>query len=360
MTLEEIERIEEEIRKTPYNKATQKHIGMLKAKLAKLRASEESKGGKRGAGYSVRKSGDATVILVGFPSVGKSTLLNSITRADSKIAEYEFTTLNVIPGVLEFNSAKIQILDIPGIIEGVASGKGRGKEILSVVRSADLILIMVDPKTIDKVGGMKKELYDAGFRLDQKKPDVRIEKRNTGGLRIEATKKLKLKKETIRSIFNEFSIYNAEILIRGNINEDQLIDCIIKNRAYVKSIVIVNKMDILPGSELREIKNKHKDYIFISAKNKENLEKVKENIWNKLELMRVYMKRIGKEPDLKEPLIIKKGSNVLDVANKIHNVAFGENVEYARIWGPSARFEGQKKGVNHILKDKDIVELHFR
>ena len=119
--------IEEEIRKTPYNKATQHHIGKLKAKLAKLREKQQSGSGSRGGpgGYGFRKSGDATVVLVGFPSVGKSTLLNVLTNANSEIGAYEFTTVNVIPGAMEYRGAKIQVLDVPGLIRGASVGRGR-------------------------------------------------------------------------------------------------------------------------------------------------------------------------------------------------------------------------------------------
>ena len=143
---EKIKDIEEEIQKTPYNKATSHHIGKLKAKLSKLKEEslQRSSGGHKGQGFHVKKTGDATVVLVGFPSVGKSTLLNEITNAESKVGAYQFTTLDIVPGVMEHKNAKIQIFDIPGIITGASSGKGRGKEILSVVRTADLILIVLD------------------------------------------------------------------------------------------------------------------------------------------------------------------------------------------------------------------------
>ena len=97
---EKIANFEEELRTTKYNKRTQGAVGLLKAKIARLKDEQRKRAskGKKGEGYSVRKSGDATVILVGFPSVGKSTLLNSITKADSPVGSYKFTTLSVIPG----------------------------------------------------------------------------------------------------------------------------------------------------------------------------------------------------------------------------------------------------------------------
>jgi small GTP-binding protein len=351
---DEIREIEEEIRKTPYHKGTQGHIGRLKAKLARLRFDQEKRagGGPKGLGYAIRKSGDATILLVGFPSVGKSTLLNRLTNAESKVGEYDFTTIDVIPGMLDYKGAKIQILDIPGLVEGAASGKGRGKEILSVVRNADLVLIMADVKKPGQAGVIKKEFYNAGFRLNQKRPDIKIEKINTGGLKIGSTIKLKkISPEEIKSILQEFKILNADVLIREDITADQLIDCIMKNRIYAPALIVLNKIDLggkpAPG----------KNTIVISAKNGTGIEELKRMVWKKLNLMRIYMKRAGKEADLKEPFIFRKGSTVRDVCNRIHG-ELAKDFSFARVWGPTARFPGQKVGLNHILRDRDIVELH--
>ncbi|MEK6949157.1 MAG: GTPase, partial [Nanoarchaeota archaeon] len=127
-TREKIKELDDLISKTKYNKSTQHAIGLYKAQLAKLKEKQKARsGGRKGEGYNVRKTGDGTVVLLGFPSVGKSTLLNALTNANSAVAAYAFTTLTVIPGILEYKHAKIQVLDVPGVMHGAAAGTGRGK-----------------------------------------------------------------------------------------------------------------------------------------------------------------------------------------------------------------------------------------
>ena len=118
----------------------------LKAKLAKYKRElliGDSKGGGGGAGegFDVKSTGDARVGLVGFPSVGKSTLLTSLTGIFSEAASYEFTTLTCIPGMIYHRGARIQLLDLPGIIEGAKDGKGRGRQVISTARTCNLIII---------------------------------------------------------------------------------------------------------------------------------------------------------------------------------------------------------------------------
>ncbi|MFQ5406265.1 MAG: GTPase, partial [Candidatus Micrarchaeia archaeon] len=144
---EKIAELEAEYAKTQKNKATEVHLGILKAKIAKLKQQIEASSKKSGGpkkGFDVKKSGDASVVLIGLPSVGKSTLLGALTGAKSKVGAYAFTTLTCIPGVLTYKGAKIQVLDLPGIITGAKKGVGRGKEILAVARNADLVLLILD------------------------------------------------------------------------------------------------------------------------------------------------------------------------------------------------------------------------
>ncbi len=177
-----IKEIETEYARTQKNKATEGHLGILKAKLSKLRRElmEYSGGGKRAGGggasergFEVSKSGDTRVGLIGFPSVGKSTLLTQLTGTFSLAAGYEFTTLTAIPGTMHYRGAKIQILDLPGIIEGAKDGRGRGRQVLAAALTCNVILIVLDaakPMTHKLI--IEKELYGFGIRLNQTPPEI--------------------------------------------------------------------------------------------------------------------------------------------------------------------------------------------
>ncbi len=357
---DKIKELEDEIRNTQYNKATQHHIGLLKAKIASLRDKKESKGGGgSGFGYSVRKSGDSTVVLVGFPSVGKSTILNKITNAESKVGAYAFTTLTVIPGIMEFNHAKIQVLDVPGIIKGAASGAGMGREVLAVLRNADLILLITDPFSLNQIDILKKELYEAGIRLDEAPPNVRVRKKDKGGIDFASTVKLaKIDRKTIEGIMREFSLDNASIVIRENITADQLIDAIRGNCVYVPSLIIINKADTASEQQLSIAKKTYPGAFITSAEN-ESLEGLKPIIFEKLRLMRIFLKEAGKKADMDVPLIVRKGSAIGDVCNRLHR-DFLRRFRNAKVWGKSAKFPGQVFKESHVLMDRDVLQVNLK
>lgn len=190
--LEKIADIEAEMARTQKNKATEYHVGLLRGKLARLRSQllEPPKASAKGEGFDVTKTGDARVIFIGFPSVGKSTLLSKITKTESQVASYEFTTLTAIPGVLEYDGAEIQALDLPGIIQGAASGKGRGRQVVAVAKTADLILMVLDAKSDNKQKEeLEAELEAVGIRLNRSRPDVTFKSKQGGGVSYNSTVK---------------------------------------------------------------------------------------------------------------------------------------------------------------------------
>lgn len=357
-----VKELEDLIANTKYNKRTQRAIGMYKAQLAKLKEKDEARGSKKGKtdGYAVRKTGDGTVLLLGFPSVGKSTLLNALTNADSEVGAYDFTTLTCIPGLLDYKHAKIQILDVPGIVRGAASGRGRGKEVLAVMRNADLALVIVDVNTPSQYHAILKEVYDAGIRLNRKRPNVSIRKTARDGIRIGRTVRTpRLDDETIQVILKTMRINNANVLIKENIEDDQLIDVIEDNKKYLPAVIVLNKIDMASRQDVEALMKKIPVDLAISAKNVEHIEELKELIFHKMDFIRIYMKEPRKEADMKEPMIMFKNCSISDLCDKVHR-DFVKKFRFARVWGPSAKFPGQRLTLKHVLKDEDIVEVHVR
>lgn len=349
---QQIEKIEKEIRETPYHKATEHHIGKLRAKLAKLKEKDvekQSKKGGGGAGYAVKKQGDATIVLVGPPSVGKSTLLNKLTNAKSKIAPYAFTTVSVIPGMMNYKDAHIQVLDVPGLIKGAEEGKGRGKEVLSVIRGTDLLLLVTDVEDIGALERIRKALEKNGIRMDKTPPQVAIEKKVSGGLTIRSNIKQDISEETIKDVADEFGIKNGEITVKEKLTMDTLIDAFSKNRVYIRCIEVINKSDL-------KKKEEKDNFLYISAQKGENLEKLKQIIWEKLDFVRIYLVKQDEKPSKKNPLVAKKKDSLKDVAEKIGE-DFAEDNQSAMIWGPGAKYPGQE--VSLSTKVKEGMQIRF-
>ena len=362
---EEIEEIEQEIAETPYNKSTEAHIGRLKAKLAEKKEELEKRqsGSGGGPGYAVEKHGDATVALVGFPSVGKSTLLNALTNADSEVGEYEFTTLDVNPGMLQYQGANIQMLDVPGLIEGAASGRGGGQEVLSVVRTADLVVFVLSVFEIQQYERLSEELYKNKVRLDVDPPNVSVRKKHKDGITVNASVDLDLDEETIKSVLREQGFVNADVTIGEQVDLDRLIDGVLDNREYLPSIVAVNKADLIEpdyketvDAQLREYAIDPEEAVFISAVDERGLDALKERIYQELGLIRIYMDKPGRGIDRDDPLMLFEGDTVGDACRKIGG-RFDERFRFARVSGPSAKHDEQQVGRDHELADEDVLRI---
>ena len=364
---EQIADIEEEISSTKYNKATQHHIGRLKAKLAKMRDESEkraaSKGG--GGGYGVRKAGHATVALVGLPSVGKSTLLNRLTRAHSVIAAYEFTTLDVVPGILKYKGAEIQVLDLPGLIAGASRGKGRGREVLSVVRSADLILLMLEPWRVE-FHLLVHELEAVGLRLNQRPPNGTIRRTDKGGINvISHVKQPELEVETIQTMLKEYGMVNADVVLRERFDQDRFLDLLTGDRIYTRGLIALTKSDMAEAPVLAKalatLKKVAPNWpvVEVSPLLKLGIGELKEAIYDTLGFISIYLKPPGQEADLDEPLIVRTGATVAMVCDQLHR-QFRKRFRYAAVTGPSSKFPGQTVGLNHVLAQGDILSIVVR
>ncbi len=361
---EQIKEVEDEIFNTHKNKATEHHIGKLKAKMAKLRAQLElhrAKSSGGGKGYYIKKAGDGTVALVGWPSVGKSSLLNYFTGSKSEVADYKFTTLEVIPGIMEYKGAKIQILDMPGIIKGASKGKGRGKEVIAAARNSDIIILMGDVFNY-RIDILSRELYDAGIRMDKKPPNIHFSHSDRGGLVVRSTIKLtQMTEEQVIEIVRAYGLISGTIVFREDVEPDRLVDFLAGNRVYIPSIVVINKFDQVYTGARNNIGRHVEDgkWLEISVESGQGLEKLKELIFQSLKFIRVYLKPQGQPADMDEPLVIMGGSTVKTVCEHLHR-DFVDQFRFGNVWGPSSKYPGQSVGLSHKLMDGDILTILTR
>eukprot|EP00127_Corallochytrium_limacisporum_P007501 Clim_evm23s253 gene=Clim_evmTU23s253 len=364
-TLQKIAEIEAEMARTQKNKATAFHLGQLKAKLAKLKREiidpKSSGGGGGGEGFDVAKTGDARIGFVGFPSVGKSTLLTNLAGVHSEVGAYEFTTLTTVPGVIHYKGAKIQMLDLPGIIEGAKDGKGRGRQVIAVARTCNLIFLCLDVlRPIDHKRIIEGELEGYGIRLNKQPPAITFRKKEKGGITMNSTvsNMTHLDLDLVKSICNEYKISNADISFRCDATVDDLIDIIEGNRIYIPCIYVLNKIDQISIEEL-EIIYKIPHCVPISANLRWNFDDLLEAMWDKLSLTRIYTKPKGQLPDYEAPVVLRgeKGTKTIeDFCRAIHK-ALVKEFKFALVWGASAKHQPQRCGKDHILSDEDVVQI---
>jgi hypothetical protein len=306
---EKIAALEDLIATVPKHKGTDKLRADLRRRLSQLRkeAISKKKGG-RGDLYVVQKEGAGQIALVGFPNSGKSSLLSSLTKATPVIAEYPISTLTPLPGMMPFEDIQIQLVDLPPIGNESTDGWVSG-----ILRYADALLLILD-LTED--------------------PDTQAE-----------------------LLFEQLGRWNIHVVSESRRQKAEGRTFGIFKRA----LIVANKND-LTGEENGFIKLRERyelicPCISISALKKENLEELKRAIFELSGIIRVYSKPPGKEPDLSKPFTVPSGSTILELASFIHK-DFIFNLKYARIWG-SAKFDGQRVEKNHVLKDRDIVELNI-
>lgn len=327
----------------------------------------EGTGGQKqeGVGFDVSKSGDARVALIGFPSVGKSTLLTKLTGTASVAASYEFTTLTCIPGNIHHNGTKIQLLDLPGIIEGAAQGKGRGRQVIAVAKSSDLVLMVLDAAKEGEKNHraiLEAELEAVGLRLNRRPPNIYFRKKKTGGIKFSSIVPLtKLGTDPARTVYNilhEYKLHNADLLFREDCSSDDLIDLIEGNRKYVRCLYVWNKCDQINMEDVDRLAREPHSLV-ISAHLDLNMERLVERMWDYLALTRIYTKKRGQPPDFQEPVVLTAGRHGITVealCNQIHRSLVNE-FKYAIVYGASAKHSPQHVGLSHVLQDEDVVQI---
>jgi hypothetical protein len=201
-------------------------------------------------------------------------------------------------GNIVINDTRVQMLDLPGIIEGAAAGRGRGREVIAVARSADLVMMVLDgarEQNNQHRNILSRELETMGIRLNKKPPGIYYRKKATGGIKFNATCSLSMMgdcpQDACARILGSYRIFNAEVLFREDCSLDDLIDVIEGNRKYVRCLYIYNKIDTLSIEEVDELARKP-DSVVISIYMDLNLDFMLQKMWDYLGLIRIYTKRL--------------------------------------------------------------------
>ncbi|ASI13367.1 ribosome-binding GTPase Rbg [Candidatus Mancarchaeum acidiphilum] len=350
---EKLEELKDEYAKVKDNKATNKYVGKLRAKIASIKKDIVIASRRRHEkGFFVKKTGDATIVLMGFPSTGKSSLLNDLTKSNSKTAEYAFTTIGIVPGTLNYRDAHLQILDMPGIINDAHLGAGNGLSVIAQMHVADLVAFVVDAQQPSQLKYLINELNALHIYIKEK-PEIIIIENKSNGLSI--INKSSLRLDHIKEIFNGFGIYNADVRIYSELSEDELIGYVSHSSTYLKAIVVLNKIDLVKDYEkvAKEIKSQYPmKVVTVSALNRIGMDNLKWELYSALDLIRIYIK--PRMSDEKSPITLDKGSTAYDVAKMLHS-EFADEIKYAYITGPSVKYPNQRVSIKHRLEDGDIV-----
>ena len=347
---EKVKCLEEMLKTAPKHKGAEVLVASIKSRLAKFRNLLDKEKQQRGKGFqiSVKKEGSAQVVIVGLTNSGKSLLLSKLTNAKPEVAEYPHTTEKPEVGILEYEGVSIQMVEIPSIYKDFAY-KGKGPQYFSIIRNCDLVIVLLDKtKNLDKQKDLIfNEFEKAQIKLNKKRPNIKIKKNSFGGINIVGESLVQGPIEEAKKMIQDQGFHNVNIEIYERVKLDELIEVMNESIAYLPSLIVINKDDF----------NKEKEFS-ISALKKINLDKLKKNIWEHLGLIRVFTKTPGKERDY-PPVTLNKKSKVKDLARVIHK-DFVKKFKFARVWGKSIRFDGATVGLDHELKDMDIVELHLK
>ncbi len=290
----------------PKHKGTDHLKADLRRKLSKLKeVATQKKGGKHVDIFHVPRSGAGQIVLLGAPNCGKSSIVGGLTNAKVNVADFPFATSAPVPGMVKFEDVQIQLVDMPPITaEYSAPGQ------VGTYRNCDLVAIVID-------------------------------------LSADVQEQLQICLDFLESKNLLIDVETPALDEHGNV---------LAKRAFC----ICTKSDIAKPDALQNLKRLCKypfEFVEVSAMTDDGLEELSEKFFKQLGIIRIYSKPPGKPADMTDPFTLPAGSTVMDLANAVHR-QLAEKLRFARIWGTGV-YDGQNTQRNHVLNDKDIIELHF-
>ncbi len=357
--IEKLAALQEMKSTVPKHKGTENLLSQIVGKISRIKSEMEkqkamaTKRRSGGSAMAIRKDGCGQIVLVGFPNSGKSTVLKALTGVHAEIAPHPFTTTKPEVGMFDFGGARVQVVELPAIIEGSAQGKAQGAQVLAAARNSDAIVLIVDA-TEAKAEALElaNELKKADIWLNVSQPKISVKKSSFPGMSITGKEHLKVSEKDLLEFLRSAGFPQASLVLEEDADLSKVAQALDEKICYKKALVIANRST---GGEKISVPN----FRVVSVKDWNSghaLEEVKSAMFSLLGMVRVYTKRPGQEADYKEPLVVRKGSTVEQVARHLHK-ELAQSLKFVRVWG-SSKFGGQRVSKNYILKDQDIIEIN--
>ena len=370
---EKMEKMQEFLKFVPQHKGTMKLRGEIKRKIAVIREDLEEKK-RKGTGKSsggpklfVEKEGSAQIAILGISNVGKSCLMQAVTNAQVAVSQIPYQTRLPIPGIMDFGDVQFQLVETPAVMEGSGDGRAWGSMTLGVARNSDGVLLMVD-LSHDPVAQLElliRELEKSRVLVTKPNGKVEIDRRHTGkALRIILVGKLLDTNMTeVEQRLRELRISDAIVRISGEVSLDDIEDAVFETTTYKPTIIVANKIDAKDGeNNLKHLKKFVKDKIPIvamSCEKKQGIQDLGNSMISTLGIIRVYTKEPGSKANTGRPFTLRRGSTLNELAQNIHK-EFISNFLFAMVWAKRLPFSPKKVGLNFVLDDGDVVEIHVR
>ncbi len=370
---EKMQKMQEFLKYVPQHKGTLKLRGQIKKKIAVIRNDLEDKkrkGTGKGSGgpkLFLEKEGAAQIALIGMTNVGKSCLMSTATNSKVKVTPTPYSTHEPVPGIMNYLDVQFQIVEAPAIMEGSADGRARGHITLGLARNADGVIVMVDLSR-DPVGQLKLvlgELEKSRVLVSKPSGRVDIDRRHAGAtLRVIITGRLiNCSIQDVENLLRSYKINDAIVRISGDVSIDDVEDAIFESTIYKPAVVVANKLDLKGAdSNLRVLKkyvNGKLPVIAMSCERKFGLEELGKALFESLGVIRIYTKEPGARVHSDHPFALRRGAMVSDLAKNIHK-EFVSNFLFAMVWAKRLPFSPKKVGVNFVLDDGDVIEIHVR
>jgi ribosome-interacting GTPase 1 len=367
-TKEKIPALQEFLSAIPKHKGNERLRAQTKRKIALLKAEMSAKhkrGGGRAAERSLQKAGAAQIAIIGLTKVGRSSLLTAVTAARPVVAEYPYTTKEDVPGMLQFEDVQFQLVELPALVPGSEGRFAFQEGSADLVRTCDGLIIMIDlsADAAEQLGVILGELGRSQVSTQKSESNVTILKTRSEGIQLFAAGRLMgCTRDQISSLLKSYGVSNAIVRTTGDVTLDDIEDVILEtNLIYKPTIVLANKSDLRDATarapRLLDSIGSKLPVLVVSCLTRSGLSELGKRLFEALDIARVYTKEPNATHPSPDPFIIKKGTTVGELSHQIHSVLF-RHFKYARVWGKSASYDGERVGIGHILSDGDIVQIH--